>query len=229
MGKIKSERERKKEGKGTEQKNSKLLVSFTPISLLLAIVALVGELYITVKYIGKDNYANYSLLLLFLGIIAIVGVFYLNKERNDKIQFQYQFMEEPVMWIFYIAFIVLILSISWAIAKITVRFALSTTDMYFYYISTAVIEELFFRMFLCSFLKLKINLHPAIVVLISSLLFTLIHIEAYYNKPYALVVMCVGGLVFSISYLKFKDITIPMVAHVIINLVAVGNLLMVAT
>lgn len=223
MGRITSERQMK--NKGVITQDEYLLLSFTPISFLLYIVAMFGELYITLKYFGSDPYANYSLFLFILGFISFGGIIYLNK--GGVIRFQYKFIKEPVIWLFSIVFLMFSLAISWTIAKVGIRYALSDTDLYFYYISTAVIEEMFFRMFLCSLLKIRFNLNVVVVILFTSVLFMLFHIEAYMDKPYALVVMFFGGVMFSVFYLYTKDITVTMVAHVIVNIFAVGNLLMV--
>lgn len=224
MGRITSERQLKNKGVSITQEEY-LLVSFTPISFLLYIIAMIGELYITLKYYGSDPYANYSLFLFILGIISFAGMVYLN--GGGVIRFQYRFLKEPVIWLFCVVFLMFSLAVAWTVAKVGIRYALSDTDLYFYYISTAVIEEMFFRMFICGMLRIKFNLNIIIVILFSSALFMFFHIEHYMMQPYALGVMFFGGIMFSIFYLYTKDITVTMVAHVVVNIFAVGNLLMV--
>lgn len=221
MGRIKSERQMKKDGNKIDN-DELLMTNFSPISLLLFIFGIVGEAYITIKYIGKDPYANYSLILLILGVISFSGVLYLNK---GQIRLQEKYIKQPVIWTSYIVFLMFILAVTWFVARTQLKYALSDTDLYFYYISTAIMEEMFFRMFLCSLLKIKFDTPVLIIIPFTAFLFMLIHIEFYGDQPVFLGVMFIGGLFFSIFYIYTKDITITMIAHILLNIYAVGNLL----
>jgi len=100
------------------------------------------------------------------------------------------------------------------------RLALSTTDLYLYHIASAIIEELFFRMFLINFIK-KYSKSTILSILTSSFLFSIAHLLSGYGIE-LLIAMFLGGLIFSAAYLAWKDITIPMIAHLIINTIVVG-------
>lgn len=107
-----------------------------------------------------------------------------------------------------------------------IRFSVSVEDLFLYYGSAAIIEEVFFRMFLISLFD-KYN-KKYLGVVFSSILFMLSHLVVYRESPEMLFITLFSGVIFSFYYIGYKDITIPMIVHMIINLIAVGNLLVQA-
>lgn len=211
-------------------------VRFSSISLILAIIAIIIEIYIIGKYHGKDDYANYSILLLILGIFGFTGAFMLNKEGifvlNDyylkSVNGALKFITSVVGLLLAMGFLMLTL-------RATFRFALEAIDLYLYYLAAAVIEELFFRFFLISLvMRVRIQLLPPVIskgisailaLFISSTIFMIAHWEVYGHSGELMTAMFIGGIIFGLFFIIMKDITINMVAHLIINLLNVGTLL----
>lgn len=89
------------------------------------------------------------------------------------------------------------------------------------FISTLIIapvfEEFFFRKFLLQ--KLSERNSSAISLIVSSLCFSLIHLET----PNNLIPAFISGLVFGVIYLKTKKIGYTIAMHFIINLIVLSS------
>ena len=215
-------RKEKNYGKGSE------LIRFNSISIVLTCASIMVELYLTWKYFGKDPYANYSLLLLFLGIIGIFGAYWLNPVKLFDLKDYY--LKDKVEGLKFLSLILITMVLvgsCMAFLNVTFRLALSTTDLYLYFLASAIIEELFFRMFLIGFFETKTKL-KGVGIIVSAFIFAIFHFDAYGHSLEMMLAMFLGGIVFGIIYLLSKDITITMVAHLFINIIAVGSLIMVA-
>lgn len=206
------------------------IVRFSAISLILSVIALVIEGYLTIKYFGTDPYANYALLLLFLGLIGISGAYWLNPKSLFVLNDYYlKDVEKTGQFIVSILMTILCIAIIQVVLKTTFRLALSLTDLLMYFIASAIVEELFFRMFLVSYFKLKTRL-KSFGIVISAFVFMLFHIPTYWPSVEMLSAMFLGGCVFGAAFLLTKDITAGMIAHLTINtisfVVSTGGLLL---
>ena len=209
-------------------KKTSRLIRFNSISIVLTCTSIMVELYLTWKYFGKDPYANYSLLLLFLGIIGLFGAYWLNPTTLFDLKDYYlKDMVEGLRFLSLILITMVLVGASMAVLNVSFRLALSTTDLYLYFLASAIIEELFFRMFLVGFFETKTKL-KGVGIIISAFIFTIFHYDAYGHSLEMMLAMFLGGIIFGIIYLLSKDITITMIAHLFINIIAVGSLLMVA-
>ena len=163
-------------------------------------------------------------MLISFGVIGLIGIIILN--RGALLNYDLKFLhgwKEAGMYFFAIFSLYVVITVIWSIFGALIRFSISLIDLYFYYGSSAILEEVFFRMFIISiFNKYKKKKVGAVV---SSIGFWIAHFNTYGTSiPLALILIC-SGLAFSIYYIHFKDITIPMVAHLAINLTVVGHLL----
>ena len=192
-------------------------------------------IYIASRYYGTDAYGGFAVVLLILGSIALIGILFIRREKISKLQNYYlQDSEHLTYFIGAIAAIVALLSLSWIILGLMFRYALSVTELYFYYLGAAIMEELFFRFFLCGALKSKIfgemnkrlpeNIENLIIAIISAIAFMLAHYEYYGESLMGMLSMFFGGIVFALFYLYTKDISITIIAHMIMNFIAVGAL-----
>ncbi len=75
-----------------------------------------------------------------------------------------------------------------------------------------IIEEFVYRGIVFNYLKRHFNIRFAIII--SSILFALIH----FDFSGQIIVKFIYGLVFCISYQKTKSLTVPIILHIIINL-----------
>src|SRR6056297_3018599 len=89
-------------------------------------------------------------------------------------------------------------------------FLISTLQLFSIVILAPVVEEFFYRGFLINRLSLKFNLRWA--VLISTVLFTLGHGD--------IIGSFIKGYAFSILYIKTKSLKLPIIFHVLNNLIA---------
>jgi membrane protease YdiL (CAAX protease family) len=207
-------------------------VKITPIAILLMIFCFISLSYIAIQYAERSEYSGYSWTLILLGAICLVFTFIiviLKKEIRIKITNPY--LDKPLTYIFYVVIIVFANSLFWFIAE-KLAYGLSGVDYFIYFMSTGVVEEIVFRLFLCTliiaalshFKKLNNTVINVITVVISALIFAIAHIYSY-NTPTELAIMFLGGLVFGSFYVWKRDITITMLAHMIINFIATWNFL----
>lgn len=78
-----------------------------------------------------------------------------------------------------------------------------------------IVEELFFRKFLLN--KLSIKNKPIIALIVSSICFSIMHIET----PNNLIPTFISGIILGIIYLKTKKIGYCIILHFIVNLIIV--------
>ena len=78
-------------------------------------------------------------------------------------------------------------------------------------IFSPIIEELFFRGYILT--KIKKYFNPTLSILISSLLFTLVHLPNIDN----LITIFIGGYLAGITYIKFENIFYPTFFHILWN------------
>jgi len=115
-------------------------------------------------------------------------------------------------------------------------FQTTALNIYAFYFSSAVIEELLFRGGIIMFMQalfvkmipVKGDAYPylqsALAGLISSIAFLLVH-QRYFDNPVFMIVTFLGGVSQAIFYFKSKNLFIPIIAHVVVNLVAAGGLI----
>lgn len=199
------------------------LSRFTPISLFLTVIAILIMTYLMIKYYGQ-SWIPYAIILISFGVLGLFGIIILNKGvfLNYDLKFLHGWKEAGIYFIAIISLYVII-TVIWSIFGAFIRFSVSPMDLYFYYGSSAILEEVFFRMFIISIFN-KYN-KKYIGAIISSIGFWIAHFSTYGTSVQLALILICSGLAFSIYYIQFKDITIPMVAHMLINLTVVGNLL----
>lgn len=196
--------------------------------------------YLAMKYYGIDDYGNFAVLLLSLGLIGIFGVALFQRRGFFKLQNYYlSSTRQMLMFLIYSFAIVVILGVAWFLVGSLLKYSLEPIELYFYYLGAGIMEEIFFRFFLCGMLKTqiinrikipKINQLPdvvenIIIALITALIFMLSHATSYGGDVVGMTTMFVGGVVFAMFFLYTKDISITILGHCIINFLAVGNLL----
>ena len=224
---------KKQENKNKKRKQlDKSFMQFNAISLMFLSFALFIELYLIAKYSGISNFVPFSISLFSQGTAALIGIILINIANKtfflDK-EFPIQTGKQGAYYLIGIFSLFTLQMVVQAVVQIVFRLAMETVDIYFYYLAAAVIEEAFYRMFLISlivFVFSKINTEiPEFVIIfvamiISSFVFMMVHLSAYGERPDLLLAMFFVGMVLAIYYIIFKDITVPMIAHLLINLVA---------
>lgn len=213
-----------------EKKNVKHYeIKITPIAILLMIFCFIALTYIAIRYAGESAYSGYSWILILLGLFGLISSILIVLYRaNVRIVITNPYLDKPLTYIFYVVIIVFANSLFWFIARL--RYGLSEVDYFFYFMSTGVVEEIVFRLFLCTLIiatlslwdKLQKTLINIIAVLLSALIFAGAHIYSYQTIE-ELAVMFLGGIMFGLFFVWKRDITITMLAHMIINFIATWN------
>lgn len=111
------------------------------------------------------------------------------------------------------------------VAKAT-AYSFTIEEQALYYIFAAVVEEAFFRVLIMgAVLRLKDDLNTGIIaIILQDAAFVALHQNYYSNLP-MLISVAMGGLVLGIFYYIWRDATANILAHFLINLIAVKNLL----
>lgn len=226
-GKVLSMRELGKKQNFAKSKNQLNFLKFNPLSLSLLSFAILAEIYIIAKYFGKDITANFSILLLVLGTIALFGMLWINEGKF--LIYELPFLgnwKQGLKYIVGIATLMAIIGFMMMFFKATFRYALKLVDTYFYYLAAAVIEEAFFRMLLISYFMTRKRIPNRFIGLIlgvmtSSFFFMIAHWSVYGHSIPLMSAMFFGALLYSAYYLAFQDITITMLGHLLINFITV--------
>jgi len=240
--KVYSMRIYKKQGKNrTKIMIDKSIMKFNIISLMFTLLALFIEIYLISKYTGSSDtsssaYVPFAISLFLQGVIGFAGILILNLlnkesflEKDFPIQPGKQGLKQGLYYLIGIGSLFLFQMIVQTVVQAVFRLAMEPIDIYFYYLAAAVIEEIFYRMFLISliiffFSKINARIPEFIIIffamIISSFIFMLVHISAYGERPDLLVAMFFVAMVLATYYILFKDITVPMIGHLLINLLA---------
>jgi len=104
-------------------------------------------------------------------------------------------------------------------ANIAVPMAVEPLDPRMFAVLIAVSEEVFFRYFATSMFASLTGKWAGTVL--SATLFATYHLAVYGGSPSSLLTVWVGGLILSFAFLETKRITPPILAHVLINYIAV--------
>lgn len=224
---------KKQENRSKKRKQlDKSFMRFNVVALTLLSFALFVELYLIGKYTGRSNFVPYSISLFIQGTVALIGIILINiaiKQFFLDKEFPIQTGKQGAYYLTGILSLFILQMVVQAVTQVVFRLAMETIDIYYYYLAAAVIEEAFYRMFLISlivFVFSKINAEiPEFVIIfvamiISSFVFMMVHLSAYGERPDLLLAMFFVGMVLAIYYIIFKDVTVPMIAHLLINLVA---------
>lgn len=111
------------------------------------------------------------------------------------------------------------------LASSLIPFTIDNIELAMSIMFASVAEELFFRGFLISVFKRigdltqrqsKYAIFDFVGMVLSSVFFAYIHTN-YYNNPSMLIALFIGGMVFSIFYYKFDDLSANILAHFILN------------
>lgn len=192
------------------------------VSLVLSIIAIAVMGYLGIRHYGGLGYeaawGKYALSQSAFGLMGLFGTQFL---RGGKITHYKDFDINT-------GFYAMITLVAAMITQVASRFVLSidTTEQALYYVFSSVCEELFFRLFLIEvFLMLaaKRDLGSKLLgVLLSAVGFAAFH-QNYYGDVGLLIGVFLGGVVFGVAYILTNNITVPILAHFALNIIATGN------
>lgn len=206
-------------------KKEKTYPNHTRVSFMLTMLAILIFGYLSLRYGNETGilgmWGKFSYLQ--LGFI-LTGYFGYQAITNQPI-FPKQFREldlDTIIFSVLVLVIVLGLQILFGILITITGF-----EQAMFTLGAAIAEELFFRAFLISLILYLIGDTPQnriIAVIISSISFAFAHVN-YYGDWAVLVSIFTSGIVYSIAFLKTKNITIPILAHLFNNLIVVMQMI----
>lgn len=194
--------------------------------------------YLRSKFTGSEDYptvasdAGTILLKGSIGLMVMVAFrLFVGKETTNFIGA----VKTPIEKYFYailsyFAIQIVIILISGAI------FQVAQVDVYAFYISAGIMEELLYRgalVMIVQFLLAKFtetHKYPALwgitvfTAMISGIVFAAVHTR-YWGNITMLAITFLGGVSQAIWYQHTKNLTVPILAHAVINFVASGSLL----
>lgn len=216
------------------------LSSYSKVSYILTVVAVVVEFYIGFSHINDtDAYSrNFATFAILEGFFALTGLLLIDPLRGQGFDVypkgRFRSITSTTLIVFAITFFLS------EFIQIIGQVALTIPDVEF---ALAIIfaspaEESFFRGFMISAFssisksfgfkeynlskKIRFSAFEVIGVIISAVAFMSIHTN-YYNSVYMLISIFFSGVVYGIAYMISKDLTGIMLAHLLINILYIGQ------
>lgn len=234
-------------GKKRKQQTSQLKLnqsSHTKVGWSMGVTAVVILSYIGIRYIILEDQSDrlFGFLTLLEAVFALTGLIFIDLFQTGK------FMIKPdkfskihpnmIIRVLMITFVLFLIQLLFQAIPLTSR----TIDRMLATVFAAPSEELFFRGFILSIFmelgkkdqkeiefwswKIRISNIEIIGILLSSLLFALLHINYYSDIRIMASVFC-SGLVLGFFYTQWKDLTALTLAHFILNSITVIQLMTV--
>jgi membrane protease YdiL (CAAX protease family) len=197
----------------------------TRVAFYLIVIAagVMIYLYILHKDIPADaGWVQYCLYMTAFAIAGLVGIQILNNDGLIPQKFQPLDLNTGVR----AAMILAASMITQIIVRQTLSFSAGEQALYFVF--AAVCEEVFFRGLIISMvLKFAADIQTKIfAIILQAVMFAAIHQNYYANLPMLFSVF-IGGIVLGIFYVVWKDLTANILAHFVLNLIAVQSLLII--
>jgi membrane protease YdiL (CAAX protease family) len=206
------------------------------MSFAILILAFIALTYLQNKYLGSTEYPTLSencTTFIVLGVVGLVGTLitkviasldtnfklFENKlQTTDKIDFLYAMIAY--------LFIQVVVKV---ISNIAFFQVISQFDVYIFYISAAIIEEWLYRSFIINFIMMISslwrkgrkyqNVFEIISIIVSAFVFMLVHTR-YYGQIDLLIITFLGGCSQAFFYLKSQNLSVPIISHAFINILA---------
>ena len=202
------------------------------LTLALGLIASGVMGYLAAKYWNSATaydaaLARYALMLSLFGIAGLAIVNW--QDPNTSVKWELRpldakYLSQLGMRLLLVLVIGVLLeaAIAYASQLELVKSTVAREDLAAYYVFAGACEELFFRGVICNLLARYVNKYVGIFA--SSLAFMAAHSEVYGSQWTLMLVQFILGIIWGFAYIYWKDITPNLGAHVIKNLLAVGNL-----
>ena len=198
---------------------------FTKIVAILVMLAAGIMLYLYLAYRNSPidaEWANYALMMMIFALSGYAGKLMLDGLPLFTTEFTSIDLNTGVRAILILGACI----ITQLVAQVALSF--TSTEQVLYFVFAAVCEEIFFRVLVISMiLKIKDDLPTKVTaVIVQAIMFVAIHQNYYANFP-MLVSVFIGGMILGIFYVVWRDATANILAHFLLNLLAVRNLTIV--
>jgi membrane protease YdiL (CAAX protease family) len=105
----------------------------------------------------------------------------------------------------------------------TVTLSVISYDYWFFFVSTAIAEAVIFSV-MFQIVWEYLTRSPLVGILVHATAFMLYHYAVYGSDPSEMVAVFFSGLIFALSVKFTKKLSIPMITHVIVNVISYGIL-----
>lgn len=193
----------------------------TRISYMLSILAIVIFMYLSLKY-GREtgdlgNWGKFSYLQAGFAIIGFVGYQFITQESLlPKI-----YRQLDIDTILYSVLTLVAILFVQLVAQVLIT--ITGFEQIAFTLGAAIAEELYFRAFLisaiCYALK-NTKIEKPVAIIISASAFAAAHVN-YYGNFAVLISVFVSGIVYGVVYLKTRNITVTIFAHLVNNVIVV--------
>jgi membrane protease YdiL (CAAX protease family) len=224
-----------------------LLVVENPIHILvwvIAVIALGGLMNLMFIYQGNTRFPTLSsdcFTLIWKESLAIAGILIamliLRPKRRNRVAglITFQFDKDDIFNTVYATACYLGIEIAVMVLRNMRLFQVASGDVFAFYLATAVVEELLYRVALIMILQaiLAKLFQPTqesdtlilnfICIIVSGSIFALVH-KHYYSDPYLMSLTFLGGCSQAFWYLKSKNPLVVIIPHAFINAIAAGSI-----
>lgn len=205
--------------------------SFTRLDFMMSIIAIFVLFIIGLRHL--DTYGRINIME---GFFALSGILFIDLIRTERLTLPFRNYKEfkpfPVLLHTTLIFLTVVI-IQFVLLRIP--FTIDQVEFALSIVFASVAEELFFRGILISLFKKlgklvqptsKYSMMGIMGILISGIFFAVIHTNYLGNTAMFLSVL-IGGFAFGLFYFIWDDLTANILAHFILNVVAVGQWLVV--
>lgn len=206
------------------ERKGRMMKAMTKIDYFMGIIAIIILLYIGYRH--WDTWGKTNFMEGFFALAGILGIDFIKHGDFGRGK-PYKPLEVSTFPRFLILFI--IVALVQIISASLIPFTIDNIELALSIVFASVAEELFFRGVLINIFKkigdmmqpgTKYALFDFVGMVISSLFFAFIHTN-YYNNVNMMIALFLGGMVFSLFYYKFNDLTANIMAHFLLNIVVV--------
>jgi len=199
--------------------------SLDSLSLSLITFQILVSTFLAVRYVNSHPYT--SLVSLMYVILTISGLtlhhFFCGGVKLDKTLVKREL--NNILLGVSLGFVLILLLQTLIFQAQTVGvFALATVlEAKLFYMCAGISEETFFRYYIQTKIEQslpRIFISALSAVIVTSVLFTTYHFMVYRTELYALIAVFVSSLVLSTLYNQTKRLSVPMLIHSLVNLVA---------
>jgi membrane protease YdiL (CAAX protease family) len=174
--------------------------------------------------VEMSRFAGIVLNLLMVGLLFyIILTISIKKEATTFNVENFTPSDSKVTLMFISIFLVVEVVIQNYISKITLT-TIEQYDQYMFYTSIAISETIIFAT-LFQIVWEKLTKQPIIGILIHGLSFAYYHISVYGDDPTKILVVFLSGINFAIAIKFSKRLSVPIVIHIMINIIATGLLI----
>lgn len=200
-------------------------------ALVLAVISAIYLTYIITNYsqslesekLEMARLSGIVFNLLICGLVFYLLVYVGFKQTKIEQPEGYTISDTRLTIIFVAIFLVVEYIIQNYISKIELS-VIQLTEQYFFYISIAIAETIVFST-LFQIIWERLTKQPIVGIIIHAVAFMLYHVTVYGDEPSQMIAVFLSGLNFALAVKISKKLSVPIIIHIIVNILAYGLLM----